>query len=627
MVPIADSMKVFDAQKTDEYRIENHGIIGDTYSSALVTVKGTIDWCCFPVMDSPAVFSSILDRKKGGEMRVELRNETHSMQRYVKNTNVLKTELSSPDGKVVITDYMPVETDIEKHHNFIYSRHEIHRLIECVKGNADIDVIFRPRFNFGTSRTRLEKVKGGVVASHGKVTLSLSGLDNLYIDSGSAVASLRMAKGKKIALIVRWAEDDPALSASRYTTEFLQKTVDFWRRWASESCYRGKWRDSVLRSALALKLLTYSPTGAICAAATTSLPESIGHGRNWDYRYSWIRDSTYALSSFNLIGHRVEEETYFMWLLHLLRGRASMPEKLRVMYTIEGDPVPDEHEISALSGYDNSKPVRIGNGATGQIQIDIFGPIVDAIYFTYYPFDRMPDLMWRFVKSIADYTSVNWDRPDMGIWEMRNGRRRHTHSAVMSWMAIDRAAVIAKMTGRIECWQKWRNISRMMRKQILERSYDDGKGYFSGLLDDDWLDASVLVLPDTGFIDARSTEFRKTLQTIGRRLMDNGLLRRYEGDDGIEGDEGAFVLCTFWYIEALFLSGQKKAALRLFELTMQRANHLGLFSEEIDPQGGGFLGNFPQAFSHLGMIKTACVLQSKRLMNQKPKVNGLEAAH
>ncbi|MBX8644734.1 MAG: glycoside hydrolase family 15, partial [Thermoplasmata archaeon] len=204
---------------------------------------------------------------------------------------------------------------------------------------------------------------------------------------------------------------------------------------------------------------------------------------------------------------------------------------------------------------------------------------------------------------------------------------RHTHSAVMSWMAIDRAAVIAKMTGRIECWQKWRNISRMMRKQILERSYDDGKGYFSGLLDDDWLDASVLVLPDTGFIDARSTEFRKTLQTIGRRLMDNGLLRRYEGDDGIEGDEGAFVLCTFWYIEALFLSGHKKAALRLFELTMQRANHLGLFSEEIDPQGGGFLGNFPQAFSHLGMIKTACVLQSKRLMNQKPKVNGLEAAH
>ncbi|MBX8639950.1 MAG: glycoside hydrolase family 15 protein [Thermoplasmata archaeon] len=604
-------MKTFVENEFDEYRIENHGIIGDTYTAALITVKGTIDWCCFPIMDSDAVFSSLLDRDKGGEFRIDVSGAISYSQRYLRNTNVLETAIISETGKMKIVDYMPVELHHEHYHSFIYSRREIHRIISVAEGSVKFKIVFRPGFGFGLRKAAFKRVGGGIVASHGTETFSISGIEKLKAERLCGSAEISMKKGMEKALVMRWNESDPVPFNPSVAKDYLKNTISFWRNWVSGSSYSGKWKDEVMRSALVLKLLTYSPTGAICAAATTSLPESIGGERNWDYRYSWIRDSSYALSAFNLLGHREEEERYFMWLLHLLRGRATSPERLRVMYTVEGDNVQDEISLNALAGYENSRPVRVGNGATDQLQIDIFGPIIDAIYYTFSTPEVLPDLLWRIVKSVAGYVLLNWNRPDMGIWEMRNGKKRHTHSAVMCWIALDRAAKIAETAGNTLTAGKWRRAADAIRRTVLRDSYVSEGGYVSGILNQAWLDASVLVMADAGIIDAKDPVFSSTLDMVSAHLMRDGLVYRYLGKDGLKGNEGAFLLCTFWYIEALCLAGKRREAENLFKRMLRRSNHLGLLSEEIEPSDGRFLGNFPQAFSHLGLIKCACRLAGR----------------
>ncbi len=594
-----------DQSHKDEQSIGNHGIIGDTYSSALITREATIDWCCFPVMDSPAVFSSILDKKKGGEMRIGIANGTAVSQKYLHNTNVLVTSLQSESGAVEIADFMPVEL-IGGH---VYSRHEIHRIVRCTAGSVEVNISFKPAFKFGTVPTSMRIEKRSCVAECETDSLVLYGIDNASLKNGVAAARIEMSRGDRFYPVLRWGGSASEQLGIDLSDCLLKGTVKYWRKWAGATGYEGRWKDAVIRSALVLKLLTYSPTGAICAAATTSLPESLGGERNWDYRYSWIRDSTYALRAFNLLGHREEEENYFFWLMHLLRGRASKPQNLRVMYTVEGDPVPDEVDLSGLCGYRDSKPVRIGNGATSQVQIDIFGPIVDAVHFTFVPTGRMPDQMWRIVKAIAEYVTMNWMKPDMGIWEMRNGRKRHTHSTAMCWMALDRASQMAKIIGNTEDAEKWEKTADAIRNEVMRSSTANGGKFISGILDRKWLDSSVLVLPSTGMISARDRKFQMTLRTVENRLVTNSLVARYAGNDGLKGKEGAFALCTFWYIDALYRAGKKARALELFERMLGRCNHLGLLSEEIDAVTGEFLGNFPQAFSHLGLINTACLLE------------------
>jgi pentatricopeptide repeat protein len=560
-------------------------------------------------MDSPAVFSSILDIEKGGEMRVGMVDGVPHSQKYLRNTNVLVTSLHSASGNVEVIDFMPVE----RFGVHVYSRHEIHRIIRCTSGSVELDISFRPAFRFGTIATGLRLEKEVCIAECDGDIFVLYGVRGLKLEEGRATARVKLSRGKKMNLVLRW---DGAAS-TEFTLDFserlLDRTVKYWREWAGATGYEGRWKDAVIRSALVLKLLTYSPTGAICASATTSLPESVGGERNWDYRYSWIRDSTYALRAFNLLGHREEEQKYFFWLLHLLRGRASRPENLRVMYTVEGDPVPDEMDLPGLSGYRDSRPVRVGNGATSQLQIDIFGPVVDAIHFTFVPTGKVPDQMWRIVKSIAEYLTLNWMKTDMGIWEMRNGRKRHTHSTVMCWMALNRAAGIAKATGHMEAAEKWEKTAALVRETVLSASMKQGDTYISGTLEGKWLDSSVLVLPSTGIISAKDRRFVQTISTIEKHLVTDGLVMRYRGDDGLSGKEGAFSLCTFWYIDALCRAGKKRKAEELFERMIGRCNHLGLLSEEIDPATGEFLGNFPQAFSHLGLINTACLLQDMSL--------------
>lgn len=589
------------AGTTSEHRIRNHGIIGDTYSAALVTTRGTIDWASFPRMDSAPVFSSLLDPEKGGSFELRLRGATEFVQHYRKDTNVLRTVMKSPDCTLLVDDFMPIE-EVE---GIPYTRHEIHRLLTCTKGKGNVYLNLRPKFDFGRVRTTLRSDRFGCIARGGEDSMSLSLPFPLRISLREATRTFQIKKGESVPIVLRWNEDKTLLSKLEYTGQMLKDTVTYWRRWAKGTNYTGMWKEQVIRSALALKLLTYTPSGAICAAATTSLPESIGHERNWDYRFSWVRDSTYALLSFNALGHTDEERAYFLWLLHLLRGNASKPELLRVMYTIEGDDVPDEKTVPGFSGYRDSLPVREGNSATGQLQLDIYGSVVDAIYSTFKPPAKFPDLMWRIVDSIASYISRNWEKKDMGIWEMRNGVDRHTHSAMLSWVALSRASEIASWLGFRGRKKKYADIASKVRETVLSRSYNQQLKAFSSSIGGGYLDASVMLMPLLGFIDAKDERFVSTLEAVKEHLLKDGFVYRYKGKDGLAGKEGAFLICTFWYIASMARAGRAEEAKELFEHALSHANHLGLFSEEINPATGEFLGNFPQAFSHMGLIEAA----------------------
>lgn len=604
-----DSMKSGDGKscRDREHDIRNHGIIGDTFSVALVTGRGTIDWCSFPRMDSPPVFASLLDSGKGGEFRLELAGASNFSQRYRSNTNVLRTSMKSAECSIYIDDFMPVE-DVG---GIPYSRHEIHRIIVCTSGEGEVEIVLQPGFNFGRAGCSIRSEKFGCVASGGREQMSLSAPVKLRVSGGKATGLIRVKKGEVIPVVLRWNEGKTQRAKMEYSGVMLKDTIAYWRKWAAKTKYDGLWKEQVKRSALVLKLLTYSPSGAICAAATTSLPESIGHDRNWDYRFSWIRDSTYALISFNALGHTEEEKKYFLWLLHLLRGNLSRPDMLRVMYTVEGDTVPRERTVGRLSGYRDSRPVREGNSATDQLQLDIYGSVVDAVYMTFRPPEKLPDMMWRIVDSIADYVVSNWKRKDMGIWEMRNGVDRHTHSALLSWVALSRTSEMAAWQGYRGREKRYARVAEEVRKTVLEGAYSSSLHSYSSSIGGGYLDASVLLMPLLGIVDARDPRFLSTLDAVRKHLLKSGFIYRYRGKDGLAGREGAFLICTFWFIAAMAKAGMAEEAKALFEHVLGHSNHLGLFSEEIDPASGEFLGNFPQAFSHMGLIDAARILSEE----------------
>lgn len=585
----------------DEYKINNHGIIGDTFSTALVNIKGTIDWCTFPRVDSPPVMSSLLDKERGGEFRIELAGAEEFSQKYRKHTNILETTIKSDKCEITITDFMP----IEEVGGLTYARHEIHRIISCSRGSGSVKVTLSPRFNFGRDKVTLHSKSKGCIAQSDGDSLTLLSKFKMQIKEGEANRKFLIRAGNVIPMVLRWNGREPREPRIGWVMELLRNTTKYWRSWARKSQYVGEWREEVIRSALVLKLLTYTPTGGIAAAATTSLPESIGHGRNWDYRFSWIRDSTYALWSFHLLGHAEEERKYFQWLLRVLKGRSSKPDSLRVMYSVEGEIVPPETEVYGFSGYRNSRPVREGNGATDQSQMDIYGSIIDAIHFTFHPPERLPDQMWRVVDGLASYVKENWERPDSGIWEMRSGNQRHTHSAVMSWLALWRASEMAGWIGSRKRQLDWAKTAKKIHASIMREGYNTALGSFTSILGGGYLDASLLMMPMVRFISANNKMFRSTMRVIEQNLMDDSFIYRYLMDDALEGKEGVFLACTFWHIIALIMQGNTKRATGLFRNALKHANHLGLMSEELDPKSGDFLGNFPQAFSHMGLINAA----------------------
>ena len=578
-----------------------HGIIGDGYSAALVRIDGAIDWLCWPRFDSPSLFSALLDPERGGHTSITpTKRPFESLQRYDPDTNVLETLFRVPgEGVARLTDFMPWSDDPRA------AIHEVHRRIECLEGEVEFDIVFDPRFEYARIAPLVEIAEHGVVAESpdGERVIAVVGRGATWKrrEEGGVAAKVRLRAGQRIWMIISWDAADPEPPAAYRPFDLLRTTRLRWRHWSSQLTYDGPFRHAVVRSALTMKLLTYAPTGGMVAAPTTSLPEWIGGQRNWDYRYAWIRDAALAVRSNNLVGCRAEARDFF----HFIRDTINGAGGLEVMYSIDGRRVPEEEELEHLRGYRGSQPVRIGNGARDQLQIDSAGALVDAAHLYEHFGGTLTVRAWRKLRRIIEEVRTVWRDPDHGIWEPRHGKRQNTHSKLMSWLALDRGAGIARAFGDSPMQDAWLREAGTIHADICSHGLDRSGKHFVAVYGEDRADATLLLLADHGFLPEDHPLIRETVAFVRRELGTGPYLHRYLAEDGVGGDEGAFVLCGFWLAETLALQGQLDEAFEIFTAHVNAANHLGLLAEEIDPTSGQLLGNFPQAFSHLGLINAA----------------------
>jgi GH15 family glucan-1,4-alpha-glucosidase len=583
--------------------IADHGVIGDLRSVALVGTDGTIDWYCPGRFDAPSVFGGILDSAKGGHYRIAAARECTTKQLYVPDTNVLITRFLSPAGVGELQDFMPVG-----------DRQRLIRRVVCVRGEMEFRLECEPRFGYGRDHHDVVLTEEGALLRTPELSLALGAPTPLSSTGTGVSATFTLAAGETATFVLEAEETPRALSDAEAEAEF-ERTVEYWLGWIAQSTYTGRWREMVNRSALALKLLTYAPTGAIVAAPTTSLPEQLGGSRNWDYRYTWIRDSAFTLYALLRLGFTEEGKAYAQFIGECFRnggGNGSGP--LQLMYGIDGRTELPEEILDHLEGYEGSGPVRIGNGAAHQLQLDIYGEILDAAYVgELYGGSRMPYDAWRAVAQIVDWVCENWDQPDEGVWETRGGRQRFTYSRLMCWVALDRAIRIARDRGFPADLVRWMAVRDDIFHRVMERSWNERKQAFVQHEETDVLDASILLMPLVHFIAPDDPRWLSTLDAIGAELVSDSLVYRYDpgaSPDGLDGDEGTFSICSFWYVEALARAGRLREARFAFEKMLTYANHLGLYSEEIGP-GGEQLGNFPQAFTHLALISAAVNLDRK----------------
>jgi len=584
--------------------IDQHALVGDGFSCALIGVDGSVAWQCLPHFDSPSVFASILDPERGGTCRIAPADGAYeSLQAYDDVTNVLQTLFRRPDqGAAVLTDFMPWTDDLHS------SVHELHRLVELREGSLEMEIVFDPRFDYGRGETRVFVADEGAIAEGPKgerLALSVSpGIRFAPRAEGGVAARFRMQAGRRIWAVLSWRSKRPEPIAAFRPFEQLRRTRRFWRGWASQLRYDGPWRHDVLRSALTLKLLQFTPTGAMVAAPTTSLPAWLGGDRNWDYRFSWARDSTMAIRAMNLIGYSREARDFF----HFVKDCVDRRGGLDIMVALDGGDVAPEIELSHLRGHANSSPVRIGNAAADQIQHDITGPLLDAAVLYERSGGMVPLRVWREIRHLVDKAIDTIEQPDHGIWEPRSQPQHHVHSKLMTWVALDRALAVAPLFGGDREQTHWLRARHQLHQEILDRGYDEQAGTFVSVYDKNELDATLLLLPIHGFLPPDDIRVTRTVDRVMKELGDGRYLRRYRADDGIDSQEGAFVLCGFWLAEALALTGRLDEALEVFQDQARTANHVGLLSEEVDPASGCALGNFPQAFSHLGLIQAAARL-------------------
>ena len=590
-----------DEASTRALTVADHGLIGDGFSAALVRADGAIDWLCFPRFDSPSVFGALLDSENGGSTSVSpVDYPFESLQRYDPDTNVLETLFRIEGrGTIRLTDYMPWTDDPRS------ATHEVHRRVQCVEGEAVVKVVFDPRFDYGRVDARFEIAGRSVsakTASGDRLVAVLGGVGQWEPrPEGGVQAVFPMKAGERGWVVISWnaSKSDSILAYRPF--EALRNTRRRWRHWVQQLRYDGPWGHHVLRSALLLKLLMYAPTGAMVAAPTTPLPEWIGGVRNWDYRYTWTRDTAMAVRAANLLGCNREAREFF----HFVRDTLERDRELHVMYAVDGGRVPDEQTLDNFAGYRGSWPVRIGNGARDQLQLDTAGALMDAAYV----YERGGGLLtargWRRIREVVDNVAARWAEPDHGIWEPRAGKRHNVHSKLMSWLALRRGAQLAPLFGEQAVQARWQQAADELHAEICVRGLDRTGKRFVAAYDHEHPDASLLMLPIHGFLPPSDDRVLRTVEWIRAELGEGPYLYRYRADDGVGGDEGAFVLCGFWLAEVLAMAGQIDEAQRVFVAHAEASNHLGLLSEEIEPSTGRLLGNFPQAFSHLGLINAA----------------------
>jgi len=589
----------------DYLPIAEHGIIGDLHTVALVGSDGTIDWYCCPAFDSPSVFAAILDREKGGYYRIAPAMEDwSSKQLYFPDTNVLITRFFTPDGVGELQGFMPIARTGEERH-----RHRLVRRVVVVRGDMRFRLDLQPRFNYGRDAHETEQHEHGVVFRSPGLCLALQATTPIACDEHGVHSEFSLSSGQSVTFVLEQVERDyvPREYSEQETGDAYERTIHFWRNWLSRSRYRGRWREMVHRSALTLKLLTYQPTGAIVASPTTSLPEQLGGERNWDYRYTWIRDAAFSLYGLLRLGFTEEAGAFMGWLTDCYRRRRNGEGPLQTMYRIDGGLDLDEETLDHFEGYRGSAPVRIGNAAADQLQLDIYGELTDSVYLYNKYGEPIPHDAWEDLSRLVDWVCANWDQPDEGIWETRGGRKDFTFSRLMCWVAIERAIRMARQRGLPADLVTWMKHRDDIYRQIMERGWSEERGAFVQHYGSDVLDASLLLMPLVKFISPTDPRWLSTLDAISEALVSDTLVHRYNVEaspDGLRGHEGTFSICSFWYVEALTRAGRLDEARLAFEKMLTYANHLGLYSEEIGPTGEQ-LGNFPQAFTHLALISAA----------------------
>jgi GH15 family glucan-1,4-alpha-glucosidase len=593
-------------------KIQDYSLIGNCRSAALVSKYGSIDWCCLPEFHSPAVFSALLDKAKGGFFSICPASDFRSYQKYLEDTNVVETVFTTKEGAVELIDAFAAATEEEKQSS-LFPDHEILRMVRCTSGTLQMKMEYEPKLFYGKMTALLsDSKKLGIKFSwkeNSFVLLSTLQQEQISIGRNKATAHFVMGKGDTVFFSFSCSRQSPAVLPELKATGLkrMEQTINYWKGWMSQCTYNGIYKEQVRRSALVLKLLAHAPSGAIIAAPTASLPEQPGGVRNWDYRYCWLRDASFTVRALIKLGFKAEAHAYMNWILHATQ--LTRP-KLQVLYSVYGKPNLKEQALDWLEGYENSQPVRIGNGAHNQFQLDVYGEVLDA-FFAYSAlvpeFDRSSR---KFMKGLGEVICRQWNQPDNGIWEVRSSPSHHTHSKVMAWAGLDR---LIKLCNEYK-WagvpvEKYERVKKAIGKEIETRGYNEKLNCYTRSFNEGSLDASSLVFPLVGYCSASAPRMLSTVLGIRRKLSKNNLIYRYRSDDGILGEEGAFGICSFWLAENLSKAGNVDDAMAVFEAVQKAAGPTGLLAEEIDPRTFELLGNYPQGFTHIGLINAALSIE------------------
>jgi GH15 family glucan-1,4-alpha-glucosidase len=590
-------------------KIEDYGFLSDTQTGALVSRDGCVDWACFPRFDSGACFASLLGKSENGHWRFFPREKVEKIsRRYRGDSLILETETETASGTVRLIDFMPPRG----------KNPDIIRIVEGVRGQVSLQMELIIRFGYGHIVPWVRQRHGGLEAIAGPDGLILRTPIETQGRDLTTVAEFTVKKGERVPFVLTWfaSHEEPPKPVT--ADHALRDTEEFWASWSTCCDRKTPWDDALVRSLIVLKGLTYAPTGGLVAAATTSLPEQIGGVRNWDYRYCWLRDATFTLIAFMNAGYKEEATQWREWLLRAIAGE---PSQMQIMYGVHGERRLEEFEVPWLGGYENSKPVRIGNAASKQFQLDVYGEVLAAMHRAQLEGIQNDEDDWALQQGLTRFLESNWHKPDYGIWEVRGEPRHFTHSKMMAWLAFDRAIKLGQACkcGADEDIDRWKKIREQIHREVCERGFNSTKKSFTQYYGSDALDASLLIMPLISFLPATDPRVVGTVDAIQRELMQDGFVLRYrpqdEKVDGLPGTEGVFIPCSYWLADCLYLIGRKKEARELFERLLDIRNDLGLLSEEYSPALKRQLGNFPQAFSHVSLVNAALLLS-----NQHPEI-------